>query len=648
MMVSGKIERISRVEDLSIVCALSRPTATMLWCLVWLLVSASYAYQGAHLSHHGIYTNLPYNTPLVLYIHPDELVVENSTLSLSAITRRTWPEVQQCTRVAFSLGMQSMEACEEYDVENEPVSHQILHDADLHGDLSIPIRPNPLPDLRSIGNDTALHSVTVTLHTVSSDGKPRFYRWWIAHFSQPLMQRARWPIAPGEYVSRAGEANHVRPTSWDGFDVPRLSGLMHDPFMTVSRNEQSALGHTWSRGISIRVRTNGTSVPVRCSVAGIVVWSGYLHRAMPPFDGPERGVNDQHLLTIMIRDSWGFVHQFVGLEVAQVAVDEAVAVGTVLGYLPSTPLSPRPRSTASLVDMPKHYKEEGYESFPYRFRYLEIRVARPHSAWTSYKDPNAKGWLYYNPLLLYVPGRSPPPMIAPFVDPSSFAFRPMNMASIPYAMSMQHGSQWIPHQVELFVSFQPLIESPGDPADAMDPVSVYALDWAVEPEAKQPLCSSRHTYWRRSFEHSRLASETELDDPAFLHAHYVPHLSIRFRPGMQFSSQRYSQFDEKDRALYYAVTRQILGLPDVRGAWNTTRENSYGTFRVAVRARSLTSAYSCVEARVHVPHERPSSRYLRILSAVFTPSPHTLPSFWLLWIADLVRHSLRVFRDTLR
>ena len=163
-------------------------------------------------------------------------------------------------------------------------------------------------------------------------------------------------------------------------------------------------------------------------------------------------------------------------------------------------------------------------------------------------------------------------------------------------MSMQHGSQWIPHQVELFVSFQPLIESPGDPADAMDPVSVYALDWAVEPEAKKPLCSSRHTYWRRSFEHSRLASETELDDPAFLHAHYVPHLSIRFRPGMQFSSQRYSQFDEKDRALYYAVTRQILGLPDVRGAWNTTREKSYGTFRVAVRARSLTSAYSCVEA----------------------------------------------------
>ena len=89
----------------------------MLWCLVWLLVSASYAYQGAHLSHHGIYSNLPYDTPLVLYIHPDELVVENSMLSLSAITRRSWPEVQQCTQAAFPIGMQSMEACEEYDVE---------------------------------------------------------------------------------------------------------------------------------------------------------------------------------------------------------------------------------------------------------------------------------------------------------------------------------------------------------------------------------------------------------------------------------------------------------------------------------------------------------------------------------------------------
>ena len=156
------------------------------------------------------------------------------------------------------------------------------------------------------------------------------------------------------------------------------------------------------------------------------------------------------------------------------------------------------------------------------------------------------------------------------------------------------------------------------------------------------------TKWSRSFEHSRLASETELDDPAFLHAHYVPHLSIRSRPGLQFSFQRYSQFDEKDRALYYAVTRQILGLPDVRGVWDTTREKRFGTFRVAVRARSLTSAYSCVEAKVHVPHERPSSRYLRMLRTVFTPSLHTLPSFWLLWIADLARHSLRFFRDTLR
>ena len=96
------------------------------------------------------------------------------------------------------------------------------------------------------------------------------------------------------------------------------------------------------------------------------------------------------------------------------------------------------------------------------------------------------------------------------------------------------------------------------------------------------------------------------------------------------------------------MTRQILGLPDVRGVWDTTREKRFGPFRVAVRARSLTSAYSCVEAKVHVPHERPSSRYLRMLRTVFTPSLHTLPSFWLLWIADLARHSLRFFRDTLR
>lgn len=615
----------------------------MLWCLVWFLVAACYAYQGAHLSHHGIYSNLPYDTPLLLYMHPDELLVQNSMLSVSAIMRRTWPEMQLCTRPNVSFGLSSMEACEEDDVNNKANSYQILRLDDLHGDLSIPIRPNPLPALRSIGNDTALHSVTVTLYTTSQNGEPRMYRWWIAHFSQPFIQRARWPIAPGEYVSRAGEANHVTPTSWDGFDAPRLSGLMHDPFMTVSKKEQTALGHAWSRGISIRVRTNGTSAPVRSSVAGNVVWSGYLDRRMPPFDGPERGFNDQRLMTIMVRDSWGFVHQFVGLEVAQVAVHEAVAVGTVLGYLPSTPLSLWPRSTASPADIPKHYKEEGYEPFPYRFRHLEIRVARPHPAWTFYKGPNAKGWSYYNPLLLYVPGRTPPPMIAPFVDPSSFVFGPVSKAPIPHATPIHDGSQVISNQVELFVSFQPIIESPGDPSDAMDPVSVYALDWAVEPATKAPLCSSGHTYWRRSFEHNRLASENWLDDPVFLHAHYVPRLSIRSQLGRRFFTQRYSQFDEKDRTLYYAVTRQVLGHPDVRGAWNTTREQSCGTFRVAVRARSLTSAYSCVEAVVHVPRERPSSRYLRILNAMFTPFLHTLPTLSPLWIADLIRQFWRYF-----
>ena len=77
---------------------------------------------------------------------------------------------------------------------------------------------------------------------------------------------------------------------------------------------------------------------------------------------------------------------------------------------------------------------------------------------------------------------------------------------------------------------QAFVESPGDAADAMDPVTPYAMDWAVQPVVKgapKTLCTAKDVYWRRSFEHSKLElDDTSLDDASFMYAYYVPRLNV--------------------------------------------------------------------------------------------------------------------------
>lgn len=438
---------------------------------------------------------------------------------------------------------------------------------------------------------------------------------------------------------------------------------MHDPFMTVPDRKGLSSHPTWyvistdarSRGLSMRVKTNGTGVPVRSSIFGQVVWSGLIRRAMPPLDGSDRGRNDQSTWVVMVRDEWGFVHQFFGIDEQRVHVHvgKHVSVGTVLGFTPSEPLSAFPPSTAPPADVPKRFKEEGYEAYPYRFRKLEIRVARPHPSWTSYSPPDADGWTYFNPLLMYVAGRQPPHMIRPFSAKQSLVFASFDKEPIPHALPLSQGVQIhrIPAVAELFVSFQPFIESPGDPSDAMDPVSLYSLEWAAEPVERihGSLCAARDVYWRRSFEHSRLASEhTAVDDPFFLHAHYVPSVFIGMPLGNALHVRRNSQFDEKNRWLLYAVTRNVLGHPHVGGAWNTTREKGHGRYRIAVRARSLTSAHSCVEEDVLLSSEARRFMYAHIFDLVpimFTRNP--LP-FFSMWVFDQLNRIATIVCDALR
>ena len=375
-----------------------------------------------------------------------------------------------------------------------------------------------------------------------------------------------------------------------------------------------------SRGISIRIRTNGTAVLIRAPIDGVVVWSDVYRRSMPPLQGREKGLNDELTWAMMIQDAWGFVHQLLGLDEKHVLFDvgDRVKTGDVIGLAPSTPLSAMPPSKRPPLDVPVHYQEEGYEPYPFRFRKLEIRVARPHRHWTRYMSPDADGWSYFNPLLMYVRGRAPPVMIPPFMDVSTLVFAPSTSVEVPHAFPAYSGKRAIPipsSKVDVFVRMQAFVESPGDAADAMDPVTPYAMDWAVQPVVKgapKTLCTAKDVYWRRSFEHSKLElDDTSLDDASFMYAYYVPRLSVGSFMRGSIKLTWNSQFHENTRDLIYAVTRTTLGYPDVRGAWNVARPKdvrdgpSSTVYRVAVRARSLTSSYTCIEEEVHVaPNQR--------------------------------------------
>ena len=190
----------------------------------------------ARLSHEGVYANLPFDAPLILYMDRNVVKVQNATLYLTDITRRSWFDVQLCKNKAdipSSFQFKSVEACKEQDLKLTPTSQYVLRETDLHGDGGIIVEPNPIPALRDVAADTnVMHSIVITLKTVDMNQNMRTYQWWIAHVSQPDLRRARWPIGSGDYVSRAGEPNRVAPRTWDGLDAARLSGCTSNESLT--------------------------------------------------------------------------------------------------------------------------------------------------------------------------------------------------------------------------------------------------------------------------------------------------------------------------------------------------------------------------------------------------------------------------------
>lgn len=608
----------------------------------------------ARLSHSGAYVNLDDAadaTGVILYVDRERLSVATGNVTVSRVHRRSRKLAKrECASVlAGPLVRGSLEACERVDLAEAagvPIPPQ-----------APPIRLSPavqepddgilLPLSATLGapvcascSDLFSTVVTLSIDRIQRSPQPAervVYRWWLGHLRFGARQRARWPVAPSEVRTReesgwgevveeqsaglaqagAGSApDRVSSKHWDGLAPVRLSGLMENPVLPRSHTHGVYMNNaTWSRGISMRLPNgtddtpDGRQPPIRAPVAGTVIWSRQHVFAKPPFSGSYAGANDQLDWCVMIRDDWGFVYQLFGFDpAASIAarVGQRTVPGTVIGYAPRTPLAAKPPVLVPPAEPPRFYGIEHMPPFPYRARMLHIRVARPDPSWEAYAAPDTPGWTYYNPLHLFLPERAHyRSNIPPFADPAriQLARKPaldvLRSSPVTIASATAHNKPVVSGVLELFAGFQAFVETPGDADDGLDPQALYALEWATVPAyAPEPCKAPERTYWRRTFEHTKLPSGAPDDDPSTLAAHVVPVLGLTGQLQRMLALRLESQFDEKERSLVYAVTRTTRGEPDLNGAWDTRRERHGGPHHLAVRARDFWGNAECVGTRV--------------------------------------------------
>ncbi|WFD07688.1 hypothetical protein MVES1_003057 [Malassezia vespertilionis] len=583
----------------------------------------------ARLSHSGLYVNLPQASTLVLYLNSTELAFDNARVSFAGYANRTAQEIRAC---AESTSMYTaIEACEFVDTQRdaEPMyEYRVSSSARLveHGipiTQFAPLANAPLGWMLAESEETVLRSVRITLKTHTRKGAPYECHWWLAHLFVPSHARARWPIAPSDAYTRDNRAVlGMVQNEWDGKEPVRISGLMQDPFLPHSRKEAFSQESAWSTSLTMRLRTDGSPVQIRAPVRGTIVWSRAYTRRRLPFHG---GWNDEQDWCIVVRDALGFMVTLFGFDVQAPHAQEGdmVDVGDVLGTAPTGSLSHTPPNTQPPADPPKDAAHEGFLPYPYRYRGLQLRVSRTarESACVQAVEPgnacfhpDAQHAIYYNPQLFLSLGtyRS---SIPPFSEPARILFSPFVSAVLteePVAVPV-HSVSYITQlhgPVELFAAFQSFQETPGHASDAMDPISLYALDWAVVPvDAGSPCDAPETTYWRRAFEHSKLPNAWShpigaLNGTETLLSHYVPALALRTKLSPLFRSHMATQYDEKGRSALYAVTRTRLGEPSRGGVWNTTQEEP-GMYYVAVRAYDTWGNAECIASYVRIASQAP-------------------------------------------
>ncbi|CBQ69511.1 conserved hypothetical protein [Sporisorium reilianum SRZ2] len=393
-----------------------------------------------------------------------------------------------------------------------------------------------------------------------------------------------------------------------------------------------------------KLKTNVMLPPeeVFAPVSGQVVWAREYIFRRPPIYGPAAGDNDETNFCLMIRDEWSVVYQIFGLDQATVTVKEGETVlrGDVLGHALREGLSIEPPSTEPPADHAAFKPDSEVSYYPYRYRTLQVRVSRPDPSWDEWKHPDEEGWQYFHPLHAFTEGKDYRSAITPYGSPTIIYFAkpstdPLNFPPNAYATSNDFWTPTLQGPTEIIVGYEYFQQTPGDPGDGMDNLAIYALDVAFKKKLDGQRAPQRgmecdlggetdpsgtaekdNKYWRNVFEHSKLpnnwsrSSDRNDDEPdqgrgyrwtSKLFSHYM----AAFSYGRFFPEKITSQFDEKEKRLYYSAARTIRGEPKITGAFNVQhiidqqgQEGGRGKYRLVVRARDYWGNVGCIASDV--------------------------------------------------
>ncbi|CDR98871.1 hypothetical protein [Sporisorium scitamineum] len=395
-------------------------------------------------------------------------------------------------------------------------------------------------------------------------------------------------------------------------------------------------------------------------VSGQVVWAREYTFRRPPIYGPAAGENDEPNFCLMIRDEWSIVYQIFGIDQATATVQEGDTVlrGNVLGHALREGLSIEPPSTEPPADHATSKPDQEVSYYPYRYRTLQVRVSRPDPSWEEWKHPDEEGWQYFHPLHAFTEGKDYRSAITPYGSPTIIYFAkpstdPLNIPPNAYATSNDFWTPTLQGRTEIIVGYEYFQQTPGDPGDGMDNLAIYALDIAFRKKLDGERAPRRgmecdlggetdpsgtaeqdKKYWRNVFEHSKLPNNwsgashrssstsvntagaaaqgnaTVSDEPdpekayrwtSKLFSHYMPAFSY----GRFFPEKITSQFDEKEKRLYYSAARSIRGEPKIDGAFDVQhiidqegQEGGRGRYRLVVRARDYWGNVGCIASDV--------------------------------------------------
>jgi len=218
MLRGGKLEtNVPRGRSRSV----RFPMLGKAWAAGAVIQSICAAVLAAQLSHEGLYVNLPHRSRLLLYVNRAHELVDQATIAVTSTQGRTLSEVQACHWHDHS----SIEACEQLDLHHMwAATTYNISAKEIHPDGGIIVPGDPLETLSNASASAVVRSVVIEWTTRKTTGELYSQRWWVGHMSMPEEMRAKWPVGPGEYVSRGGVPNKAPVTPWDGYDMPRLSG----------------------------------------------------------------------------------------------------------------------------------------------------------------------------------------------------------------------------------------------------------------------------------------------------------------------------------------------------------------------------------------------------------------------------------------